>query len=549
MIKKDIEFYQEQEKIIIQNLSDKVDEFVESQDGVVFDEVQTHFEEFYENIKHQYILSFNGDIDTVTSDAQKVLDRISKKDFQDYLKSVKRAIPDEDVLLQIFSKLPEPKRSEKISEIPLLIRQRNKQSAGNFQNCYRYLMDSLRLYTDTLKYYGLPISEIESLAEEKAAEWYKKPDNTGHVRTLHTDKAAEQAKRPFFDLPNSSASHLLFDILVAGENIANIPKRKKHVNHSTKYEVKASGNKRQVSMENYQGTAKVTVELADINILNKAGKKLLILSMIKANEQSLHNGELTRDYISFPLQELVDYGLYSRLSGARKGFAIGTDALTSIKIKGTIRKTKKSTATIQALEVPFTGAKIENNQCFIYLNNRIDWKFLAQYFTKIPKYYFKLSNRASDFLYYIFYLARQHTNEIAERGYFTVSFRAIHSLLQLPDPSTARNPQRDIKEVIENAITEIETEHNTTYGNKELSFALVYSEQAGISEYLDNGYLKVSLSGTFAEFFIEQSHTRESKIEREEKNRHESRKKLKPSISPSQWKTASRIIHKTGTTD
>ena len=110
LIKKDIEFYQEQEKIIIQNLSDKVDEFVESQDGVVFDEVQTHFEEFYENIKHQYILSFNGDIDTVTSDAQKVLDKISKKDFQDYLKSVKRAIPDEDVLLQIFSKLPEPLR-------------------------------------------------------------------------------------------------------------------------------------------------------------------------------------------------------------------------------------------------------------------------------------------------------------------------------------------------------------------------------------------------------------------------------------------------------
>ena len=292
----------EQEKVIIRNLSDRVDEFVESLNDGIFDEVQTHFEEFYENIKQQYILSFNGDIGIVKADAQKILDRISKKDFQDYLKSVKRAIPDEEVLLQIFSKFPEPKRSEKISEIPLLIKQRNKQSAGNFQNCYRYLIDSLRLYTDTLRYYGLPVSEIESLAEEKAAEWYKKPDNAGHVRTLHTNKAAEQSKRPFFDLPNSSASHLLFDILVAGENIANIPKRKKYVNHGTKYEVKASGNKRQVSMENYQGTAKVTVELADINTLNKAGKKLLILSMIKANEQSLHNGELTRDYISFPLQ-------------------------------------------------------------------------------------------------------------------------------------------------------------------------------------------------------------------------------------------------------
>ena len=287
MTKKDIEFYQEQEKIIIRNLSDKVDEFVESQDGVAFDEIKTHFEEFYENIRQRYILSFNGDIGTIKADAQKVLDRISKKDFQDYLKAIKKAIPDEEVLLQIFSKFPEPKRSEKISEIPLLIRQRNKQSAGNFQNCYRYLMDSLRLYMDTLQYYGLPTSEIESLAEGRAAEWYKKPQS--EISVSHIEKSSAQAQKAFYDMPDSPASHFFIDILSAGMNIAELPSRKKQINHSTKYSVMQKGR----------------------------------------------------------------------------------------------RKTS-----IDDLSVLFVRGRIENNQCYLYMNPYVDWNFLAQYFTKIPKYFF-----------------------------------------------------------------------------------------------------------------------------------------------------------------
>ena len=318
-------------------------------------------------------------------------------------------------------------------------------------------------------------------------------------------------------MPDSPASHFLFDILSAEDGVGDIPPRKRQVNHNTTYEVKENGSRRLLSMENREGTASVTVELTDIDKLNKAGKKFLILALIKANEQALHCGQLTRDYISFPLQELVDCGLYTRLSGARKGFEAGADALTSIKVKGTIRKSKKSTATITALEVPFTGAKIENNQCTIYLNHRIDWNFLAQYFTKLPKYYFRLPSRASDLLYYIFYLARQHTKEIADKGYFTIGFQAIHSLLKLPDPQTARNPQRDIKDVIENAVTEIETAHETRYGHTELAFELIYDESSSVTEYLTNGYLKVRLNGSFAEPFHLHSESQEKKIQQAEK--------------------------------
>ena len=514
MIKKDIEFYQEQEKIIIQNLSDKVDEFVDSQDGHVFDEMQTHFEEFYENIKQQYILSFNGDIGTVKADAQKVLDRISKKDFQDYLKSIKRAIPDEEVLLQIFSKFPEPKRSEKISEIPLLIRQRNKQSAGNFQNCYRYLMDSLRLYTDTLKYYGLPISEIESLAEEKAAEWYKKPRN--EIRVSHIEKSAEQAQKAFYDMPDSPASHFFIDILSAGTNIADIPSRKKQINHATKYSVMQKGNKRLVSMEN--SSSNIAVEIEDINKLLKTGMRFFILSMIKANEQILHSGKISREYITFSLQELVDNGMYSSIRSARRGFLTARDALTSLKVRGQIQKGRKKTS-IDDLSVLFIRGRIENNQCYLYMNPYVDWNFLAQYFTKIPKYFFGLSDNAAKLLYYIFYLARQNTQNIAEKGCFSIKFRAIHNLLNLPSEKGNHKPQETIKTPIEKAIDEIETEHSKMYENQEFSILPVYDQKMKISEYLDEGYLKISLKGTFATDFIDQNNKKEQKIIQSEKRK------------------------------
>lgn len=475
--------------------------------------------DLYERVKKRYIETFKGNVDAILADVSAILQVVKKKHFQDEIRTIKFLTPKEEEVIEFYNDQPEPQRSEKIQRAKDMIKSKKKAAVANYENCYNFLLLYLDAQIEALQYYGLPLSGLEELTAAKTSEWYKKPKSKPKGSTTHIEKAAEQAKKLFYDMPNSSASHLLFDIISAEDSIADLPARKKQVNHGTIYEVKASGDKRLVSMENYEGTAKVTVELADINKLNKAGKKLLILSLVKANEQALHNGELTRDYISFPLQDLIHYGLYARLNGARKGFEIGTDALTSIKVKGTIRKSKKSTATIKALEVPFTGAKIENNQCYIYLNTRIDWNFLTQYFTKIPKYYFKLSNRASDLLYYIFYLARQHTREIASRDYFTISFRAIHSLLKLPSETGTQRHEQLIRRPIEDAVGEIETEHKQMYGNKEFSLELVYDEKTGISEYLDNGYLKVSLKGAFAEPFITQSQTKQKKIQQAEQKK------------------------------
>jgi hypothetical protein len=248
----------------------------------------------------------------------------------------------------------------------------------------------------------------------------------------------------------------------------------------------------------------ITIEIGDIDKLagsNKAVKKLLVFTLIKANEQALHNGQLIKEYISFPLQELVDIGSYKSLRSARAGFNFGTDVLTSFKIKGHIQQGKKKESSINALEIPFTGARIEWGQCIIFLNKRINWGFIAQYFTILPLYYFRLSNKAGDLLLYIFYLARQRTKDISKKGYFTISLRAIQHRLHLPNEKGLNNPQRDIKDAIENAIEKIETEQSKTRGNMDFSLLPVYDDTASITDFLDNGYLKVGLFGTFAEFF------------------------------------------------
>lgn len=329
-------------------------------------------------------------------------------------------------------------------------------------------------------------------------------------------KPVEQ--RDFYNVPDSTASNLILETLGAGAAIADLPARKRQVNHATTLEVYEDGQRRQVQLKTQK--ASVTIELADIDKLtgsNKPAKKLFVLALIKANEQAIHEGQLTKNYVSFPLQELIDTGFYSTPQSARKGFNAGMDTLTSLKIKGHIQQTKKNGSSIDALEVLFTGARIERGQCTIFFNERISWSFIAQYFTILPRYYFRLPNRASDLLYYIFYLARQHTKDIEERGYFTISFRAIQHRLQLPSEVGNNNPDRTIKQPIEEAIEQIEDGHSGLYGNEDFSLLPVYDEYAPIASFLDNGYLRVELKGSFAETFIAISKDTAKQIEAAQK--------------------------------
>ena len=163
---------------------------------------------------------------------------------------------------------------------------------------------------------------------------------------------------------------MVLDVLGAGVNIADLPERKKQVNHNVQYQVLEDKNKRRIALKNK--LSEVTVELLDIEKVtgsNKPAKKLFVLSLIKANEQAIHNGQLVKDHISFPLQELLDIGFYKTPQSARKGFKSGADILTSLKIKGKIKKSETVQTQIEALELLFTGARIVKGQCYIFFQS------------------------------------------------------------------------------------------------------------------------------------------------------------------------------------
>lgn len=325
-----------------------------------------------------------------------------------------------------------------------------------------------------------------------------------------------ERQKDFYNVPTSPVTDTILKVMGTGSDLAQMPARAKEVNHSQKIEVLQAGNKRQVIVSSQVST--VTLELSDIDKLvgsNKPAKKMFVFSLIKMNEQAFSEGTLRRNYIQFPLQELIDIGYYSRPQSARKGFNDAMDILTSLKVKGTLQKGKKKTVEQSAIEVLFTGANIKKGTCTIFLNERINWAFVATFYTILPKYYFSLPNRASDLLYYIFYIARQRVRDIEERGYFTISMRAVQERLNLPSENNNKDPQRTIKEPIDEAITAIEE------ASKDLEFTItpIYDMKAPIANFLSNGYLKIELKGKYARDFIALSKETAKQIQTAEKRR------------------------------
>ncbi len=328
----------------------------------------------------------------------------------------------------------------------------------------------------------------------------------------------EERNWQFYDVPTSPTTNLMLDTLGAGADINTLPARKRVISHAATYNVTSRGSERKVELSTKDST--ITLTLSDIDKLsgsNKTAKKLLVFTLSKMSHNALSNGVLYTDILDFPLRELVDNGLYKNLDTARIGFKSGMDTLTSIKVGGSIKRGKRELAS--GVFVLFPAATLEKGQCRVRLSKDINWSFIAQYFTKLPSYAFALPNKAFDLLYYIFYLARQNTREIKESGFFKISFRALQQRLMLPNEVGAKNPQRDIKDPIENAIVEIENHHREAFHNLDFQLLPVYDDNLPIGDWLDSGYIKVTLKGSFSEPFIELEDTRTKKVETAVKRR------------------------------
>lgn len=479
------------------------------------------------SIEQRYIESFKGDVSAILADVREIVDAVEKEEY----------ITEQKQRAESFKPLLE-KRPGKTSskEEKERYRATKRLATKGYITCYYFILERIRVQLNALAFYKSEDGEAQAIAiaEDKTARFYNKPhgakvERKPIERSLPIIKGAE-VRGDLLTLPTSPIVTALYDILSGGD-IDQLSDRKQKYNRNIQYLVEGRGDQRRISYTKSDGkrntTTTVSVEIDDFRKIvnrNPQTKKILNRILIRANEQAIHYGVLTRDKVSFPLRELVGEGQYKNLETARQGFYNVADTLTGLKVSGKIERGKKKTLQQGVHAVLFKAAKVDNATCEIYLNEMLNWGLITPYYTGLPDFYFELPDRAAELLEYIFYIARQNTRQLAEQGYFTIGYRAIQYRLNLPDEKTCRNPRRDIKDAIEAAIEQIEEKYckyappiptDATGEDANPDFALLplADYDAPIKKYLDEGKLKISLKGEYGRRFIQISQKTADRIE------------------------------------
>lgn len=287
---------------------------------------------------------------------------------------------------------------------------------------------------------------------------------------------------------------------------------------------KTQGNTWTATSKNGKGIVSITFD--DINLMNKKVNKgflkLFIFTLKKCNDQNY------RAEIGFPLQELIDRGMYKSIQSARRGFKDNIEKIMALTFKGECRKGKNKI--IEAGGKLIYHYEIKNNYVTLSLNDKLNVEFLAQFFTVMPEYSYSLNTAAFSLMYYIFFRARQSTKEIADKEKFNIRLETIRAYLLLPAADETKNHAYLIKEPIEKAIEEIELANN----NKDFTLTLYhYDKDKGkkiedcknINEWL-NCYLEVGLHGDYAKYFISIANATREKIATANKRKEKAMQKV-----------------------
>jgi len=204
----------------------------------------------------------------------------------------------------------------------------------------------------------------------------------------------------------------------------------------------------------------------------------------KNNEQS------GRETTTFLLQELVANGLYANKDTAYKGIKSITDKMMKMSIEGiqVAYEGKKKKQIRNAKAVLIAQRDISYNACSISLPPII--RNHAKFITILPTWAYTLSENGFMLLDYIFYMARQYAEKIADERHFNISLEAIRVHLGLPTPEQAgTDPKRLIIDPIEKAIEDIEDGRRGT----DIYITPYYNpDYKNVREYLQ-GYLKIEL--------------------------------------------------------
>lgn len=310
----------------------------------------------------------------------------------------------------------------------------------------------------------------------------------------------------------------------SGSDIETLPARKAIVESGSRYKLFKDNNSGSIYLSREQRGKTITVRLSKYDTYctprAKIGKVYDYI-IVKINQIAISERELRTNMIEFPVQELVDVGIYKKKRYAMESLQMIFDALSDSKIsiiehKDGGRQSKKNLLKVKYAPIFFNLEACHNGNIAIELNPHFPWKDFCKYYSMLPSYYFKLSKRASALLKYIVKYARMelHKHNWVENGHFNLTFRNIQAELGLPHESTVQQPARDIKNVILNAISEIEENHYKELHNSDLQLTPMPVDITNqkVSDFLSIGYLRVDMNGKFLEYFQNISGKRSKKL-------------------------------------
>lgn len=336
-------------------------------------------------------------------------------------------------------------------------------------------------------------------------EWEREEQEKSGLKEV--EQEVEQA---FYNLPSTPATTALFNLFGFGSDLWENPKqvveREKALDTHKKLKIEGDATRPEILRFTIATRSALQIYEVDRHFLEgtNAGLKKIYSFIQTKVTRIFSDGIPVKTSIEFPLRELVDSGVYKTLDTARKGFLDAGEALIRVGIKGWLKLSNKKRYEQVDVGSFFTLFRVKRGVCVVKINPDFAWGMFTAFYTPFPPFAYKLSSNAFTLISLIFTIARQRWGRIgkADALKFQIKMRHIQTRLNLPDEDKTRNPRRDIRDVIENAIEEIERASNTTDFTmiSRKSDGTLMEDNASISAFLA-GHLEIELRGDYSESF------------------------------------------------
>ena len=323
----------------------------------------------------------------------------------------------------------------------------------------------------------------------------------------------------FFPFSTTNAKNALFDLLsndgdvtktaLAINTVARKNTAKKHIGEKS----------RAIQVETANAQTIIEILGSDRKIKSRPAKKILHFIESEIYQHTYYNGQMTDEIVVFPLKKMVDKGLYKSVNNARRAFNDASDVLTALRVSATL-KSRKSNKDVTLNEgnarvVLFPTMSISNGQCFVRLNQDINWTPILKDYFLMPDSWWALPDNASDLEYKIFRAARLNTRKLNKNALtFNVSLKSVAAWLNLP--LKTKNPKRNVKQPIETAIDQI----NQSLDPNTFRIKIKTDLNASIEQYL-KGYLEVTMSGVYTDNLIDINKKQREMIEKNIRKKEE----------------------------